>query len=109
MDIFDNLPKESNFSLELLAPSAEDNPTTPATRSDAGTKLDELIANITYQYNRYNWTNEELHAALDDVLPSMDAVSHNMQVFIIVMYSLTAFLSVVGNTTVIVVLVCGKM
>uniref|UniRef100_A0A8D8QSE4 Neuropeptide Y receptor n=2 Tax=Cacopsylla melanoneura TaxID=428564 RepID=A0A8D8QSE4_9HEMI len=40
--------------------------------------------------------------------PSLEAVEPPVQVFLIVMYSLTALLSLTGNTTAIVVLTCGR-
>lgn len=72
--------------------------------------LDEFLANLPlpYKKRKYNGTATDLDDALADELPSMDAVSVNMQIFIIIMYSLTAVLSLVGNTSVIVVLVFGK-
>ncbi|XP_018021274.1 RYamide receptor-like [Hyalella azteca] len=52
----------------------------------------------------WNFTNESIY----EDLPNMDAVSGSLQTFIIIMYSLTALLSFVGNVSVIVVLACGR-
>lgn len=59
-------------------------------------KMDEKIniTNITY--------------TLDDILRSLEALGPQMQIFLIVLYSVTALLALGGNATVIVVLLLGK-
>lgn len=45
---------------------------------------------------------------LERLFPSMEAVSGDMQVFLVSVYSLAAALSLIGNVTVILVLAFGK-
>lgn len=45
---------------------------------------------------------------LERLFPSMEAVSADMQVFLVSVYSLAAALSLIGNVTVILVLAFGK-
>lgn len=50
-----------------------------------------------------------LNQSLEDYdYPSLEAVDPPLQIFLIVMYSLTAVLSLTGNTTAIIVLTFGR-
>ncbi|XP_047473854.1 neuropeptide Y receptor type 2-like [Penaeus chinensis] len=65
--------------------------------------------NHTYERRaRFNLTHLDFDFDLSPVFPSLEAVSEDVQVFLIVAYSLAAVLSLVGNITVILVLAFGR-
>lgn len=57
---------------------------------------------------KINLTLLKLDLDLSPVFPSLEAVSGDVQVFLIFVYSLAAVLSLVGNVTVILVLAFGR-
>lgn len=55
-----------------------------------------------------HYRNSTENATLDDLLKSLEAMGRDMQIFLIILYSMTALLALGGNATVIVVLLLGK-
>lgn len=72
--------------------------------SDNLSSHENTYGNHSYDLEDFHFLNSSIY----ETLPNMDAVSGDLQTFIVVMYSLTAVLSVVGNISVIVVLVFGR-
>lgn len=76
---------------------------------DGGGALAEEEGNHTFERRgRFNLTHLDFDFDLSPVFPSLEAVSEDVQVFLIVAYSLAAVLSLVGNITVILVLAFGR-
>ena len=71
--------------------------------------LEAALANITKMATMNNWTHVELDEALAGLeLHRAETVSPDAQALVITMYSLTALLSLIGNSLVIVILSFGK-
>ncbi|KAK8743561.1 hypothetical protein OTU49_001136, partial [Cherax quadricarinatus] len=96
----------ANASLDPSASVLNDSARTALGLAENGEAVDEYL-----EYSgrsKVNLTLLKLDLDLSPVFPSLEAVSADVQVFLIFVYSLAAVLSLVGNVTVILVLAFGR-
>ena len=110
-DLYGLMPwSESPFTLSINSTSSDGNrfnsPFHKVSTLNDSLPFNDML-NERGGYSRRRKFNLSL-IDLERLFPSMEAVSADLQVFLIAVYSLAAALSLLGNVTVILVLAFGK-